>query len=156
MTDILIVVAMAACTAAYAALAAAIPVLNIGDPLGPRAFPTLIAVGMGLSALLLLGEIWRARRRAAPSAPAQSQPPLGGRGILTLGAVVALFALYILVVEPLGFVLASAAFLMVCCTLLNRRAWRVHALVAVGLPLALYGLLAKLLMVPLPAGLLPF
>jgi len=172
MTDALIVIAIVASAAGYAALTAAIPVLAVGDPLGPRAFPTLIAIGMALSAALLLIEMWRARRavRATPvpaaagagqpsitPAPCETQQvPLGRRGALVLLAVVALFGLYISVVETLGFVLASAAFLLACCTLLDSRRWLANLLVAAGVPLGLYLLLARMLMVPLPAGPLPF
>jgi len=157
MVDVLIVIAIVATTAAYGGLTAAIPVLAVGDPLGPRAFPSVITAGMAISAVLLALEIWRARRAAAPAqAEPSGQPPLGRRGVVSLGTVVLCFVLYVLLVEPLGFVLASGLFLMASCTTLNRRIWRTNLTVAIGVPLALYLLLAKLLMVPLPAGLLPF
>lgn len=157
MSNVIVLMAVIACTAAYVLLTAAIPTLSVSDPLGPKAFPYVIAMGMAASALLLLVEILRQKGSSSDDAPAEGkEAPLtaAGKGKLLLAAL--MFGLYIVLLERLGFLVATALFLFSCSSLLNRSRLAVNLCVAVGVPLGLYLLLATFLGVPLPSGILPF
>lgn len=68
---------------------------GFGDPLGPAAFPQMIG---GAAALLSLGMILR------PDPDPRRQPV---EAVLRQGATVAVLVLYVLLLEPLGFPLAT-------------------------------------------------
>jgi putative tricarboxylic transport membrane protein len=57
MTDRIILVSIVVLTAVYFWATSQIPTLEIGDPLGPKAFPRLLGVGMLITAGMLLAEI---------------------------------------------------------------------------------------------------
>ena len=48
-----------------------LPSLEIGDPLGPKAFPRLLGIGLVITAIVLLLEILRARKTTPATAPAR-------------------------------------------------------------------------------------
>lgn len=128
-----------------------LPTLEIGDPLGPRAFPALLGVLFALAALLLF---WEARRR--PRRPGEAEPfrpSWRPRAVLAIGAATALlFAL----LEPLGYLVAITVYLAAVMRWLHGRAtllcFGVAALFAVGS----YALFAKALGVTLAKGVLSF
>lgn len=130
----------------YLYLTEQIPVMMFGDPLGPRAFPRLIAGILVLSALLWVAEALAARRgrgaeTAGPAAPAWL--PF---------AVTAWFALYVLTLEVLGFVAGSTLFLLGLLTVFHRGRWAINVAVALGMPLCAYLIFTRILSVTLPAG----
>lgn len=129
---------------AYLHQAEQIPVLFFGDPLGPRAFPRLIAGILAFSTLLWLLEALVSGREE------QERSPL----LLPL-AVMAWFALYIATLETLGFVLGSALFLMGLLAVFHPGRWAANIAIAVLTPLSAQLLFGHVLSVPLPAGLLP-
>ena len=70
LTDKVIFVATLILAAVYFYATSQIPSLEIGDPLGPKAFPRLLGIGLLITAGVLLMEILRARK--AP--PAEVDP----------------------------------------------------------------------------------
>jgi hypothetical protein len=95
-------------------------------------------------------------------APARSQPPdpapggeagagsTHGRALATVAAM----GVYTLLVDRLGFLLATAALLAVLVRMYGERRWAVVLAVSVCATGATYGLFAVWLKVPLPPGLL--
>src|SRR5215510_1813569 len=80
-----------------------IPSLEIGDPLGPKAFPRLLGVILLLAAVMLAIEIWGKKARA-PDVPASEMfDPVMVRILL---CVVAWTAGYYAVFDALGFIIA--------------------------------------------------
>ena len=78
------------CTVAIAVIylwaSTQIPTLEIGDPLGPKAFPRLLGVALLLAAGLFGYELWKDRAKKAPAASA----PVFDRQVMpVLAAVVA-------------------------------------------------------------------
>ncbi len=132
---------------AYLNQAEQIPVMFFGDPLGPRAFPRLIAGLLALSALLWLAETIAARR-AARGAEA-SGPVLVPIGVL------AWFGLYVLSLETLGFVIGSVLFLLGLLVVFHAGRWMTNLAVALLVPVGAQILFSRLLAVPLPAGPIP-
>ncbi|HSD99321.1 MAG TPA: tripartite tricarboxylate transporter TctB family protein [Burkholderiales bacterium] len=130
-----------------------IPSLEIGDPLGPKAFPRLIGIALLIAAGMLALEMWRERGRdAAAGAGAALFDP---RVVKVLAVVVFWAGVYYATLEVLGYVLATSAFLFPLMAWFNRGKWLANALSAVAFAALTYWLFVAL-DVRLPRGLLPF
>ena len=151
--DRVIFVCIIILTAVYFYATAQIPSLEIGDPLGPKAFPRLLGVGLLLTAGLLFMEMWRARKNGTQeSAPHKA----GDRGhFKVIGAVVVLTAIYFAFFELLGYVIASSVYLAVLTAYFNRGKWLANILTSVLFSVLTY-LMFQALGVMLPKGVLPF
>ncbi len=116
----------------------------VADPLGPSAFPTIL----GWSGLILAAAqivlAWSGRR-AADEAPASFRQYL--KPLMLFGLLIA----YAIVVEPLGYLPATVAFVLTSLLLLGEPVWR-GCLVAVGFSASFYYLFVKVLKINLPAG----
>ena len=66
MADRVIFVGILVLAGVYFWATSQIPTLEIGDPLGPKAFPRLLGIGLLISAAMLLAEMLK-ERKAAPS-----------------------------------------------------------------------------------------
>jgi putative tricarboxylic transport membrane protein len=115
------------------------------EPVGPRAFP------MVLAALLGVGGLWLALRPGAKAkAEARQTSQLKSLGL----AVAAVFA-YALLFERLGFTLATALMALPVGMAFGG-SWKQALASGLGLGLAFYLLFDKLLDVVLPTGWLSF
>ena len=138
-----------------------LPSLEIGDPLGPKAFPRLLAIGLIITAVLLLLEIMRARKRRATASPVltATQAPLeqtDRRAYAIVGLVIVWTFLYFLAFERLGYVVATSVYLFALMAYFNRGKWLANALTAVLFCAGSYYMFTALLGVTLPRGILPF
>jgi putative tricarboxylic transport membrane protein len=111
---------------------------------GPGFVPLCLAVALALVALLLL---WRALRESAT--PALSAEP--GERWKPVATLVALAA-YTFALEPLGFVLATAALLFFFFRVLDGQRWWIALASAVVVSALSYLLFARALHVRLPEG----
>ena len=157
MADRVIFVFTLVLAAAYLYATEQLPSLEIGDPLGPKAFPRLLGAGLVLTAIVLLYEMVRGRKTAsAPSAA----PPSDERGERTAWMVVAAAAmwtlLYFLVFEPLGYVISTMLYLYPLMAFFNRGRRVTNALTTVLFCVISYLVFTKLLGVNLARGILPF
>lgn len=136
-------------TAAYA-LTLPFPELPDGHP-GPALFPRLVA---GLLVLFGLVLAWQGAR-AAPAEAGEGGVATDRAGAVNALLVVAAVAGFILVVERAGFVPTLGVLLF---ALMWRLGVRLGAAVvlAVGLAVGTYLLFARVLLVPLPRGPVPF
>lgn len=109
------------------------------DPIGPRAFPVIVAAALAVASLVPL-----LRPDPGPDWP----PP---RRLVEIGLAVAVMGLYTLALEPLGFPLATALAVFVL-------SWRLGgtpvaaAATGIGVALGLYLLFRHVLGLSLPAG----
>jgi putative tricarboxylic transport membrane protein len=131
-----------------------LPSLEIGDPLGPKAFPRLLAIGLVITAVVLLLEILR-NRKGAPPSTAQGKPKEPGAPIIVAGAA-AWTLLYFIAFETLGFVLSTAVYLLVLTSYFNRGKLIANALTSILFAVGAYVMFTKILGVTLPPGFLPF
>ena len=126
---------------------------------GPRVFP--IAIGVALVAVAL----WTALRAhgagaapssgaaKAPAAPASdAAPPAADWRAAAPSAL--LFLAYIALLEPLGYLLATTAFIALEARLLGSRRWGRDVLAALAVAVSVYALFSLLLGLRLPGGLL--
>jgi putative tricarboxylic transport membrane protein len=130
-----------------------IPVLAIGDPLGPKAFPRLLGIAMLIAAGLLALELWRDRGKQEnqePQAPRFEWPI-----IVVLGAVVIWAGLYFWFFEDLGYIVATTIFLIPMTMWFHRGKWITNIVCSVLFSVSTYFLFVEL-ETRLPSGLLPF
>jgi putative tricarboxylic transport membrane protein len=153
MTDRVIFVCTLILAGVYIYATEQLPSLEIGDPLGPKAFPRLLAVGLLITAVVLLLEILR-RPKSAPAASSAEPSRPGAQLVVAAAALWTL--LYFLVFEWLGYVIATTVYLFVLMTYFNRGKWIPNALTSVLFSLGSYLMFTKLLGVTLAPGLLPF
>lgn len=130
-----------------------LPSLEIGDPLGPKAFPRLLGIGLVITAVVLLFEILRARK-TAPAAP--KAEPADRVSYMVVGGVTIWTFLYFLVFEPLGYVVATTIYLLALTAYFNRGRWVANVLTSVLFCVGSYLMFVKALGVNLARGILPF
>lgn len=154
------------CTVVLALLyfygASLIPSLQIGDPLGPKAFPYLIGIGLLVSAAWLLLETLQAGKSGvadppdlADQADQADRAPEDNRHLLVIAGVVAWIAFYFALFVPVGFLLATPVSLLGLMVYFNRNKWVANVLTSVLFPVGIYFLFSKVLGVNLAKGLLP-
>ena len=114
-----------------------------GSP-GPGVWPRIVFVLMLVVALLLgFGTL-----RSA------DETPVFDRGTGLAVGLMGLAALYLVAIEPVGFLLTTALFLLFAMLLLGIRSWRMLASVSVLFPVIVYAVFVKLANTEFPAGLL--
>jgi len=156
MADKVIFVCILVLAAAYAWATEQLPSLEIGDPLGPKAFPRLLTVGLVICAVVLLLEIIRGRKPAAPGAVSMS-PGASRTGVFKIVAGVTVWTfLFFLAFEWLGYVLATSIYLLAMFLYFHPGKWKTNVLTALGFAAGSYFMFVHLLGVNLAPGLLPF
>ena len=153
MADRVIFVCAIVVAAVYFYATTLIPSLEIGDPLGPKAFPRLLGVCLLIGAGLLFIEMWKERGAAAAPAPRAEQPDL--QHLWILGAVSAWSVAYYLAFEKAGYIAATSVYLFALMAWFNRGKWIANIGSAVVFSALSYAMFVKL-DVRLPAGILPF
>jgi putative tricarboxylic transport membrane protein len=152
-TDRVIFVCTLLAAAAYLYATTLIPTLEIGDPLGPKAFPRLLGICLLIGAGLLFIEIWKERKSAAPAAEAREPSDL--RHVWVLAGVVGLTTLYYLTFQSAGYIVSTTIYLLVLMVWFNRGKWIANVATSVLFSALSYYMFLKL-DVRLPQGILPF
>jgi putative tricarboxylic transport membrane protein len=158
-----------ALAAVYLYMDMRLPEVRLSDPLGPKAFPALVGVGLIASALVLLLEgRSRARSHAHESAPAKpaAEPVLEAphadaahqskTQAVILIAMTAWTALYYLAFERAGYLITTSVFLLGLLLYFNRNRIKTNLAIALGVTVVFDLLFSQLLGVPMPTGFLPF
>jgi putative tricarboxylic transport membrane protein len=131
--------------AAYLLATWHLPAFDIGDPLGPKAFPYLLGGLLASAGVLLFSE-------RHPPAAGRSPPKHLRAFLLVLAATGLLFAL----LEPLGYLVAISFYLFSLMHWLHGRRPAVCAVIAILFAIGSYALFAKGLGVTLAKGLVYF
>jgi putative tricarboxylic transport membrane protein len=129
---------------------------------GPATLPTALSVLLIIAGLVLALIGWRGRERDAEArrdGVAETVDELVHHGEpdvpwRRLVVVVALFIGYALVFIPLGYMLATALYLGVMVTVIDRARWKRNLIFAVVFAVTVYFGFTELLGVQLPAGML--
>lgn len=135
--------------------AAALPAGN--QPIGPRTFPLVVAVGLIATTLYILLRLVRRRSEADEDdlvlVPAEDDETTI-RDWRAVGVVFAALLLLCLLYERLGFVLTFALFVAALSTYFERRLWLVNLIVAFAVSVSFFLLFTRLLEISLPRGIL--
>ena len=130
-----------------------IPSLEIGDPLGPKAFPRLLGIVLLLSAAMLLVEMLKDRKAGASAdAPAQRYD---WRTFWIIACVSVWTGCYYVVFDRLGYIVATSIYLLAMMAWFHRGKWVANILTAILFSGLSYLMFVKL-DVNLPKGILPF
>ncbi len=121
---------------------------------GPKLAPIIVSAGWLTFALLYLVTAVLHRRHEAPPADDDAGSAEQPRW-LTPSTLVGALVAYVVVLEPLGFVLSSFAFFLGAARILGSRRVVRDVTVALGLVLTVYLGFTRLLEINLPAGVLP-
>ena len=131
-----------------------LPSLEIGDPLGPKAFPRLLGILLVITAVILLFEMIRGRKVVESDIPSRGPSTRGSHAVVAGVAVWTFF--YFLVFEFLGYVLSTSIYLLVLMAYFHKNKWTSNVLTAVLFSVISYLMFTKLLGVNLARGILPF
>ena len=142
-----------ACTiiiaAVYLYATTKIPSLEIGDPLGPKAFPRLLGIALLLAAAMFALEMWRERGK-------HKEPYDFDLGVLkVLGCVTVWTGCYYWAFDKAGYIVATTIFLLPLMFWFNRGKPIANVLSAVLFSCLTYWLFVTL-DVNLPKGILQF
>ena len=147
--DRLILICTALIAVIYLWATTLIPTLEIGDPLGPKAFPRLLGIALLIAVGFFGMELWRDRAKERE----QTAAPFEKNVMVMLAIVTAWTGVYYFIFNPLGFIVATSIFLFPLMAFFNRGKWIVNILSAVGFSILIYWLFVKL-EVNLPQGIL--
>lgn len=154
MADRIIFVSMIILTGVYFWATSQIPTLEIGDPLGPKAFPRLLGGGMIIAAVMLLFEMIKEHK--AKAAKSEASQPYDMTSIKIIGGVTVVTAIYFVSFEMLGYAVSTGLFLLVTTNYFNKGKWWTNCLTAVLYSFGSYYAFTQLLGVSLPRGIAPF
>jgi putative tricarboxylic transport membrane protein len=157
MTDRIIFVCILILAGVYFWATSKIPTLEIGDPLGPKAFPRLLGIGLLIAAAMLLAEMIKARKSASTEAAetAKSEAPDRSGYKIVAGVVVAT-GIYFALFEPLGYAISTSLFLLAMTSYFHKGHMLTNVLTSVLYGFVSYLAFTKWLSVNLPRGILPF
>ncbi len=133
-----------------------IPTLEIGDPLGPKAFPRLLGIALLISAAMLLAEMLKESKASKSEPPGEAKEPHDTSTYKIVAGVVVATAIFFALFEPLGYAISTSLFLLVMTSYFNKGKRWTNILTAVIYGFASYYIFTKLLGVNLPSGILPF
>ncbi|MEQ1774115.1 MAG: tripartite tricarboxylate transporter TctB family protein [Burkholderiales bacterium] len=155
MADRIIFVGILVLAGVYFWATSQIPTLEIGDPLGPKAFPRLLGGGLLIAAAMLLAEMLKARK-SEPEAKTEPAEPSGNSSFKIVAGVVVVTGLYFALFEPLGYAISTSLFLLVMTSYFNKGKRLANVLTSLIYGFASYYMFTTLLGVNLPRGPLPF
>jgi len=132
-----------------------------GQPVGPNVFPLVIGIGLAACGLMIafgVGHTFEEEEELVPvevGPDAAAPPPPQGR-LYSLRALLPplLLLFYVIAADRLGFIITAALIVLATSTALGAR-WKLSVPLAMLAPIGIHLIFAKLLRVPLPAGLLP-
>jgi putative tricarboxylic transport membrane protein len=154
MADRVIFVCIVVLAAVYFYATAQIPSLEIGDPLGPKAFPRLLGIALLVTGGILLMEMLGARADKTQETVRRAAVDRGV--IMVIAAVVVWTAVYFVLFEPLGYVIASTIYLIALTVYFNPGRWVMNVTTSALFTIISYLMFSKLLGVTLAKGILPF
>jgi len=154
LADRVILACIVVLAAVYFYATAQIPTLEIGDPLGPKAFPRLLGVGLLITAVILFFEIRRAPK--SPRAKRSRASAAEHRHLWVIAGVSGWTALYYAAFDPLGYVFSTALYLIGLTSYFHRGKPVANGLTSVLFALVSYVLFVKVFGVALAAGMPPF
>ena len=154
MADRIILVCILVLTGIYFWATSQIPTLEIGDPLGPKAFPRLLGGALLVCAAMLLAEMIKAHKSAPRSAAPEETKDASTYKIVA--GVVVVTGIYFALFEALGYAVSTSLFLLVMTHYFNKGKLWTNVLTSVLYSFISYYMFSSLLGVNLPRGISPF
>ncbi|WP_165899966.1 tripartite tricarboxylate transporter TctB family protein [Borborobacter arsenicus] len=154
--DHIIILCTTALAVGYLYATTKIPSLDTVDPLGPRAYPYLVAAGLIGSVVWLLLESVQSRKVAvqAEDVSERESETVDNKRYIMLSFVVVSLGIYYAAIEAAGFVVSTVIFLVSLTAYFNPGKWVANILVSFIFAVGVYVLFTHVLGVPLAKGLL--
>jgi putative tricarboxylic transport membrane protein len=152
-TDNILAIIVVVGAAIYLWADSRLPVANMADPLGPKAFPVLVGCGLLLSAAIIFLE-GRKKQRGAKGETGERRG-FDRRQALTIVGMLVWTILYYATFETLGYLIATPIFLFGLLCHFHRNKYLINVAISIGFTLIAYALFSMFLHVPLPTGPLP-
>jgi putative tricarboxylic transport membrane protein len=127
-----------------------VPIFDAGDQTGPRAFPYLVSAVVILSGLGLLVKDWRSAKRVPFSWGFSTDRAIWLKILATMVAGI----VYGLVLDSLGYLIATFLFMVAVSELINVGRHAQNLVIAVAFSLVTFISFALILKLSLPRGLL--
>lgn len=158
MTDRIIFVGILVVAGIYFWATSQIPTLEIGDPLGPKAFPRLLGVGLLIAAAMLLAEMIKESKapKEQPGEETAATEPQDTSSYKIVAGAVVVTGTYFALFEPLGYAVSTSLFLLVMTSYFHKGKTWTNVLTSLLYGFLSYYAFTKLLGVNLPSGILPF
>jgi putative tricarboxylic transport membrane protein len=153
MTDRVIFVCTIIIAAVYLYATTLIPSLEIGDPLGPKAFPDLLGIFLLIAAGLLFLEMLKDHKAKVAPPPEGEMAPWRHVGLII--AIAVWTGMYYAAFERIGYIVSTAIYLLALMAWFHRGKWVANVLTAVLFAGLSYWMFVTL-DVRLPTGILPF
>jgi putative tricarboxylic transport membrane protein len=137
----------------------------IGDPIGPKAIPKLLIIGLLIAAVLLWLETLAGTKakvreqtsnQGVPGETSAQEGPKGIRGYFFIAAMVLSTLGYFFVFNWLGYAVATALYLYALMAIFNPGKSAANVLTATGFSFGSYLAFSRLFGAQIPAGVLPF
>ena len=137
----------------------------IGDPIGPKAIPRLLIIGLLIAAVLLwLETLAGAKAKARAQSTHQAEPgetfkqdtPPKAKGYFFIAAMVLSTLGYFFLFNWLGYAVATALYLYALMAIFNPGKTWANALTSIGFSFGSYLAFTRLFGAQISAGLLPF
>lgn len=130
-----------------------LPESAVSDPIGPKAFPTMVAAGMIVVGLLLVlkREKVTPKNRAVLFDMATEKELMRDIGLTCVAGLI-----YGLILEPVGYLITTLLFMTAMMFITNGRRTLYNLSVGLVFSLTTYGLFFYILDVSLPRGILTF
>jgi putative tricarboxylic transport membrane protein len=139
----------------YLALVLRMQVGSIEDPVGPRMFPTLIAIGIFVTGIMIWFEgSGGVQSPAAPVVDSAEEKRIRRDQAIGVAGVAGGSIVFVLLLDHLGFPISAFLLMQGMLTAFNRGKHALNVVVALGVSAALYIGLKQFLGVSLPVGLL--
>jgi putative tricarboxylic transport membrane protein len=151
LTDRIICAVTLVLAAVYFYATAQIPTLEIGDPLGPKAFPRLLGIVLLIAVVMLFIETLKAGAGGAKRLQWRREDR---RHLLLIGGATLWTALYFWTFNSAGYLVSTAIYLFVMMAVFNSGKWIANLLTALLFAIGSYVLFVKILGVVLPVGIL--
>ena len=152
--DVAIAALAAILATAYLYATAKLPAVGIGDPVGPKVYPAMLGFALLIAAAMVAVEGLRPGRRRSAGVDG-AEPTSVLRSTSLVGGVAATLG-FILLFEPLGFLLATSLYLLGMTFTFHPGHAKANAAVSILFALGSYALFQHVLGASLPPGLLSF
>jgi putative tricarboxylic transport membrane protein len=134
----------------YLVAAFRIPLFDTGDEIGPRAFPFMISAVVICCGLALVLKELKSRNRKPFSWGFTSEQAIWIRILVTIAAGI----IYGLVLDWLGYVIATFFFMIVVASIINTRKHLQNTIIAAAFSIITFVAFAVILKLSLPRGIL--
>ena len=116
---------------------------------GPNFFPQILSIITSICAIVLIV-------RALQGKALEKKEHIDGRGFVRMITAIAMCIGYLLIMQVIGFAMATAVFLFTLMAFLHQKGIVYRTVSSIGVSLMVWAIFRYLLVIPIPEGMLRF